>query len=61
MKRIIDDEPYFDGKRFSDFNAKFAVVISRDNDEWMRAAGMRHWQFAIERLIRTVRCFGIEP
>ncbi|CAB3967405.1 MULTISPECIES: PadR family transcriptional regulator [Burkholderia] len=61
MKRIIDDEPYFDGKRFSDFNAKFAVIISRDNDQWMRAAGMRHWQFAIERLIRTVRCFGIEP
>ena len=61
-KRLVDGAQYFDGKTFSQMNAKYAFIMTYQNDaSYFINHGMEYYMYNMERLIDSVLAYGSVP
>ncbi|MFL0011044.1 SGNH/GDSL hydrolase family protein [Klebsiella pneumoniae] len=61
-KRLVDVTPYFDGETFSQMNAKYAFIMTYQNDaSYFINHGMEYYMYNMERLIDSVMAYGAVP
>ena len=61
-KRLVDDAVYFDGKKFSQMKAKYAIIMTYANDAgWFINHGMEYYLHNVSRLIDSVMAYGAVP
>ncbi|HHR5622789.1 SGNH/GDSL hydrolase family protein [Klebsiella pneumoniae] len=61
-KRLVDDAVYFDGKKFAQMKAKYAIIMTYANDAgWFINHGMEYYLHNISRLIDSVMAYGAVP
>ncbi|MFK5697596.1 hypothetical protein ACI3F4_18165, partial [Klebsiella pneumoniae] len=61
-KRLVDSSAYFDGKTFSQMNAKYALIMTYQNDSaYFINHAMEYYMYNMERLIDSVMAYGAVP
>lgn len=61
-KRLVDGAVYFDGKTFAQMNAKYALIMTYQNDSaYFINHAMEYYLYNIERLIDSVMAYGAVP
>ncbi|HHJ4166461.1 TPA: hypothetical protein ACQJJV_006149, partial [Raoultella ornithinolytica] len=57
-KRLVDGSAYFDGKTFSQMNAKYALIMTYQNDSaYFINHAMEYYVYNMERLIDSVMAY----
>ncbi|MFH2398113.1 hypothetical protein ABNF90_27735, partial [Raoultella ornithinolytica] len=61
-KRLVDGSAYFDGKTFEQMNAKYALIMTYQNDSaYFINHAMEYYMYNMERLIDSVMAYGAVP